>query len=334
MSAFEFARPSGQWAAEFVPGARDFQWWDVIQSKSLNGDLGGTWTPPTPIGVGQGGMGLNAASQILGGVTTRTGGRIKTANAPTLSSRGRTLTVPTMACTARLVFGTASRRYDYYVTKSASSRLGLSFANLPSEVVLDIPRRYLHQNALLQSVALNFAITARPASLPTTAMQIALLGHSYTGAAYNTVPVSGPQGAGLPSWQAAHVYGAGAYVVPSGQATNRGYYYWTAAGGTSAGGEPAWPTVVGNTVVDNTVTWKCIGRSGWLSTYQQTVDAYFANGAAQALGFDVDTSSTANLNTMDNESHSVSLAVLNLDPLAILTGLSITYAGITSLAFE
>ncbi len=339
MSGFDCARPSGVWSGELCFGARDAQWWDVTQSKSLNGDLGGAWNPKTPLGIGGTGMALNAASQILGGVTTRTGGRLLAPDVPTLSSRGRTLTVPAMACTARLVYaGGASHRYDHYITKSASARIGLAFAAIPNGLVLDIPRRYLHQGALLQSVVLNFAITERPAALPATAMQIALVGHRYTGATYNTVPPSGPQGLGLPSWATAIGYTVGSYVVPASQASNRGFYYkcTNAGSGTSGSAEPAWTTVVGSSTPadSNGQIWTCIGRSGWLSTYQQSVDGYYFNGAGQTLGFDVDTTSTSSLNTMDNETHGVSLSVSNLEPLAILTGVSLTYAGIVSMAFE
>jgi len=59
------------------------------------------------------------------------------------------------------------------------------------------------------------------------------------------------------AWTALTVYGAGAEVRPV--AGNNGFFYYTVAGGTSAAGEPAWPVVIGNTVVDGTVTWICTG---------------------------------------------------------------------------
>lgn len=40
--------------------------------------------------------------------------------------------------------------------------------------------------------------------------------------------------------------------------TPNGYAYMTEASGTTGGTEPTWPTVLGNTVVDNGVTWICI----------------------------------------------------------------------------
>lgn len=59
------------------------------------------------------------------------------------------------------------------------------------------------------------------------------------------------------AWTALTVYGAGAEVRPV--AGNNGFFYYTVAGGTSAAGEPVWPVVIGNTVVDGTVTWICTG---------------------------------------------------------------------------
>lgn len=59
------------------------------------------------------------------------------------------------------------------------------------------------------------------------------------------------------AWAAATPYGAGAEVRPV--AGNNGFCYYTIAGGTSGGAEPAWPTTIGNTVVDGTVTWICMG---------------------------------------------------------------------------
>lgn len=40
-------------------------------------------------------------------------------------------------------------------------------------------------------------------------------------------------------------------------AARNGYYYEVTTAGTSGGTEPTWPTTVGNTVVDGTVTWTC-----------------------------------------------------------------------------
>lgn len=47
------------------------------------------------------------------------------------------------------------------------------------------------------------------------------------------------------------------YVVP---VTANGFYYKCSVAGTTAGTEPTWPTTIGATVVDGTVTWVCWGK--------------------------------------------------------------------------
>lgn len=70
-------------------------------------------------------------------------------------------------------------------------------------------------------------------------------------------------------WESGTVYSLGIYVKPSIE--NSRVYECTAAG-TSGGGEPVWPTVIGDTVVDGTVTWTCRGVSGTVPFVIGTVD--------------------------------------------------------------
>jgi len=56
------------------------------------------------------------------------------------------------------------------------------------------------------------------------------------------------------TWVASTAYVLGNFVKP---VTLNGYHYKCTTAGTSAATEPTWPTVVGNTVVDGTVTWTC-----------------------------------------------------------------------------
>lgn len=51
-------------------------------------------------------------------------------------------------------------------------------------------------------------------------------------------------------------YSAGDIVRP---ATANGYIYICQTAGTSSASAPTWPTVIGTTVVDGTVTWRCYG---------------------------------------------------------------------------
>lgn len=57
-------------------------------------------------------------------------------------------------------------------------------------------------------------------------------------------------------WTTATVYAAGDIVKPT---TPNGHVYVCVVGGTSDSGEPSFPTVSGDTVDDNTVTWAELG---------------------------------------------------------------------------
>ena len=53
-------------------------------------------------------------------------------------------------------------------------------------------------------------------------------------------------------------YALNAYATP---ATPNGFYYKATVAGTSAGTIPTFPTTIGGTVTDGTVTWTCAGRT-------------------------------------------------------------------------
>jgi hypothetical protein len=54
-------------------------------------------------------------------------------------------------------------------------------------------------------------------------------------------------------WEANQQYGVGDYVRPT---LSTGFAYQS-SGGTSARREPAWPTVLGETVTDGSIVWTC-----------------------------------------------------------------------------
>jgi len=59
-----------------------------------------------------------------------------------------------------------------------------------------------------------------------------------------------------PTWEAATPYAEGDIIVPTaGKET--GFFYECTTPGTSGATEPTWPTVLGETVVDNTAVWTC-----------------------------------------------------------------------------
>lgn len=71
-------------------------------------------------------------------------------------------------------------------------------------------------------------------------------------------PTVVPAQASAPARANTTAYALNAYVTP---ATPNGFYYKATAAGTSGGTIPTFPTVIGQTVTDGTVTWTCAGRT-------------------------------------------------------------------------
>ena len=99
--------------------------------------------------------------------------------------------------------------------------------------------------------------------------------------------------AGLGAWTARHAYALNSYVGPTLALTNTGFYMQATSvsgTGTSGGSEPAWPTTLGGTVIDNPganqIVWTAVGRNGWLPLKGATLDSYYAGGAPQVLEAD------------------------------------------------
>jgi len=60
-----------------------------------------------------------------------------------------------------------------------------------------------------------------------------------------------------PTWESATPYAEGDIIVPTAGKETGFFYECTTAGTSHATTEPTWPTVLGETVVDNTVVWTC-----------------------------------------------------------------------------
>lgn len=79
--------------------------------------------------------------------------------------------------------------------------------------------------------------------------------------------------ASVATWAATTAYAVNAQVKP---ASSPLYIYQATAAGTSGGSAPTWPTTVGTTVTDGTVTWICIGIITPVADTDYTVDTTMA----------------------------------------------------------
>lgn len=85
--------------------------------------------------------------------------------------------------------------------------------------------------------------------------------------AMTSVAVRGNPSTATTNWATGVSKTVGDYVIPS---TPNGYWYTALNSGTTDGvTEPTWPTTIGDTVVDNDITWEC---SGVVATYVADTD--------------------------------------------------------------
>lgn len=90
-------------------------------------------------------------------------------------------------------------------------------------------------------------------------------------------------------WAADTAYSAGDTVKPTSE---NGYIYKATVGGTSDSSEPTFPTTIGDTVVDNGVTWEC-----WSVNVSESE---IASGNGYTAGGQTLTSVSASMNTTDD----------------------------------
>lgn len=89
----------------------------------------------------------------------------------------------------------------------------------------------------------------------------------------SAVAVDDADGAGASAWTATTAAALGSFGKPT---VSNSYYYEATVAGTTAGSEPTWPTTVGATVTDGTVTWTCKGKITLTVATDYTLDAELA----------------------------------------------------------
>lgn len=345
MSHPDFVRPSGQWPPELVPTAADYQRWDVLQTKLINGDDGGTWNPTKPIILGgAGGALVSAGSQLTGGATTQTGGTmmlgISASDFPGLSpSRTRTIQCPVVGAQTHVDLGAAPGSdldEAYFGQSFGSGAIGITVQRQSGfaapTLYIEIPPRHLHNGARIATVAIQYQLLQKVA-IPAITLSMGILEWAIGTVVAPTNPFT------IPVWSPSTAKTPFVYVSPLAVANQNGLYFRSTGFGTTGTTEPAWTSVVGSTVSDGSVTWTCIGRSGLLATANATIDTYYNNGAAQTLAFDTDLTGG---NIVDTTNNRALIFVSNLDPstvgvsapVILVTGAYVVFDTITSLSFQ
>jgi hypothetical protein len=80
-----------------------------------------------------------------------------------------------------------------------------------------------------------------------------------------------------PRWQASTAYSVGDRVIPTASEMT-GFVYLVTVAGTSDSSQPTWPTVLGNTVTNGTVTFKAIDTEDTITNLR----LYFTHGLTEA----------------------------------------------------
>jgi hypothetical protein len=346
---FDFIRPGAQWPNEIVPGAGDWRSFDVNQSKSVNGDLGGTWNPTSPIVLGGRGIWVPSSGSggaVIGGVLTKTGGRIMqgaSSDVPTLSpTQTRVECVPMLSV---VQYDPANGVPTQLVLDDVNGWGVKVFGEVGSlyYTYFEIPGRYIHSGARFAGFEIDFVVTQRPTALPANGVFATWVSSDDTG---TTAETANPSSINIELWTAGHAVTltsvSGEYWAPSSDSTNVGYYYSvTALGGTpTTTTEPTWPTTVGATVSDsNGNTWTCVGKSGWypMSPAVTSIASYYNDGAPQTLELDTDGTvnpATSLITNVMDVSQRYNIILTHSDPTVLYTAIRLYYDSIGSMAFE
>lgn len=91
-------------------------------------------------------------------------------------------------------------------------------------------------------------------------------------------------------WAATNAQSVGDIVRPT---VGNGFLFVCVAAGTTSGSQPTWPTVVGQTVVDGTVTWANLGES--ITVYSSAAASWTTSTFSAAYGviYDAQTGTAA-----------------------------------------
>jgi hypothetical protein len=340
MSRFDFSHPGGIWAPEMVPGANDYQHFDQIQSKLVDGVNGGTYAPTKPIIIGGGGLSTTASgSRCTGGVRTQTGGRLVSVDYPAFSppTRDRTIQIPVVNMDLNVTAGNAGPVPVFDDVHGWGITGGTGGAAL-----IPIPGRSVHIGARLASFGVTFRLTKKPASLPTSNPLALILASSDIN---GTAPLSSltaqvnpfPDG-NLQHWSTGLVVTLGEYLWSSGTANNSGFYWKVTTAGNVGSTEPnPWPAgPVGTVISAGTATLTCAGVIGAYPWVSATIDSYFASGQPQTLKWTMDGSTGVGGNTnVISIARRYLLVVENIDQAngMVVTGAFVAYDTITNMQF-
>lgn len=129
------------------------------------------------------------------------------------------------------------------------------------------------------------------------------------------------------AWVASKVYGTKSSVVPTAA---HSYAYSTVAGGTSGATQPTWPTTVGATVVDGTITWTCqyLGFQANIAYRASGEPTAPANNSSWKYGFYARSSSVASFYSKATAIYGFGVQLEGSYAIAIDTSTSTNSSGI------
>ena len=367
MSHNDRARPASQWTTYAVPDAHDLALWDRLQFQGLNGDLGGNYAPATPIVIGGAGLALSGSfGQILGGVTTQSGGRLWLGNlgagpgdevrfTPSSALTRRQLVMPVAGLAQQISANDGTLTGLNALTNFRGTFFGALAApagsSVPPPIVVPIPSRYLHNGATILSGPsglstagdgyFGWRLTGRlllpPTRVPATILSANILWvQSGSDSIFSSfAPITGLSPT-PPQWTNGHAYSSGTpdYVFPKvgANSAQTGLYYKCTTSGTSAGSPPVWPTTIGATVTESAgPTWTAWGYGSLPAPAASTIAGYYQAGAPQTIRISPQT------DTVIDTTQNAYFLEIQPDTCGVgwlWTGMQLSYTSIANLAFE